>query len=1248
MPDAQVYKFESLPIELHRRVNPQWLLYLAGGFLVTLLTPLLWGSLFYNHTVLRLPDSATLLDLQVSLSGCDVLTVPGSSAEAHLSYWHLLGSGSMEILNHTLRVHAMYNRKFVMLGCVFVLHLPEFKAGSAQFNFNFVNMTVQKDGFSEGEDSQTSKQMTSVSISDMNVRGGFHLDVSTTARTTLSDIRAASLQAHVKGGYIALHHSRAEHGKADIHAQDAMVSISTRGVPVKAEIPDDIFKYAAVAAPTVHQVSNATSRLRLYQLSGLPAGGWVDEALEVKVDGEGSTAYIQASDPVTSQMCKTPLQVMRGSAAADEGTVLLPATRELLGKLSKWLHTAKGKQEPRYVVNVHLLAPNAPTGMLKLLSSTVYHAMSLSLASIVTGGMLRPRVLRIVAPVSGMRWLFPQDACDSAIGNLDDAQLRFGEQQLQAISPEVDIVGMNLTSARWIWDPKGSKAYVFDKVDAKSTYFWRPRLLTVKDFWIFLAASGITLSMGLAAGVVVLLILGFLVIPSLREELRKIATFRTASYRMQCSKDSETWALHPSMVHWPTRGVLLRWAKRPKAKRFSTICCQARLWPDAASLEGFKGIVRTRHIPVDKLPCPEEFPDIRCFLFVVDAQQDVGAKQYYRKEYDVELAAIGKLQAEKEQPPLHAGRPYQFQVIAFDEAGAVIETSAWSRPTMIDAPRKFVELPLLLWQGWCRILPSSTFSHFLNKHCAILPEDPTMRIALKQLRLTLVAPGPPSLAGAPPSVAGTEAPVQEVQVCFSAGGNFKATDHVKLPSQDERSEKRLVEPLSKVFPGSKRIDPKQGCIVLDAFSKALELDVGQDVGDQLTIEVSVTSEDGTETTAAKWRHNWSHLLDIFSHRRSAQQELADEIVLLDGRTPVAFLSAQFEISNPCLPSTACPPPASNEGFPGIFDRIRPGCVVYWSESVKLDWDVPAAVDRQDIEVEVVLVGNEVDVSKLEHGLQLRSGQHTLVMCSSHLVRDGIMCCHLQAFVTQGGTRELVLCSHQFALVRPVLIQDLELCYAGFCSRNGISMEQIDYDKLDDFGIRTTERLLHLARGFRAPLPVPHEMQVVKHVAERRAALQNSPSFVLIENGPSVVLSSGEDSLHLQDCRLTQDMLEGIYDRGDGPTAKGGRAVSLPEALTTPLLAGGEDGEKTQAPSQQKPRSIDGHRLPVRVPVNVFWRRSSDWLPDPLLQYGLLPTVVSQMETAVGHGLKGLLLTFLFWVQFVVASESTSIVVGKLW
>ena len=88
----------------------------------------------------------------------------------------------------------------------------------------------------------------------------------------------------------------------------------------------------------------------------------------------------------------------------------------------------------------------------------------------------------------------------------EDAQLRFGEQQLQAISPEVRSLLRNSTSTqrthsvtacvlgghrghephlcevlqfdcelvgksrrsdrRWIWDPKGSKAYVFDKVDA--------------------------------------------------------------------------------------------------------------------------------------------------------------------------------------------------------------------------------------------------------------------------------------------------------------------------------------------------------------------------------------------------------------------------------------------------------------------------------------------------------------------------------------------------------------------------------------------------------------------------------------------------------------------------------------------------------------------------------------------------------------------------------------------------------------
>ena len=124
----------------------------------------------------RRPDGA-----RFRCRGCPVARRPCDSqakaahqiAQAHLSYWHLLGSGSMEIVNHTLRVHAMYNRRLprktteslcladifcghkasslcsavchdlktsknfhVILFCCaelrFVLHLPEFRAGLPQ------------------------------------------------------------------------------------------------------------------------------------------------------------------------------------------------------------------------------------------------------------------------------------------------------------------------------------------------------------------------------------------------------------------------------------------------------------------------------------------------------------------------------------------------------------------------------------------------------------------------------------------------------------------------------------------------------------------------------------------------------------------------------------------------------------------------------------------------------------------------------------------------------------------------------------------------------------------------------------------------------------------------------------------------------------------------------------------------------------------------------------------------------------
>ena len=64
--------------------------------------------------------------------------------------------------------------------------------------------------------------------------------------------------------------------------------------------------------------------------------------------------------------CK-PLEVVRGRSAQE--ALLLPEGRRLLAALRTWLSEAQAKKKQRWIVYLHLLAPNAPEGMLELLSS---------------------------------------------------------------------------------------------------------------------------------------------------------------------------------------------------------------------------------------------------------------------------------------------------------------------------------------------------------------------------------------------------------------------------------------------------------------------------------------------------------------------------------------------------------------------------------------------------------------------------------------------------------------------------------------------------------------------------------------------------------------------------------------------------------------------------------------------------------------------------------------------------------------
>ncbi|CAK9017954.1 Carbonic anhydrase (Carbonate dehydratase) [Durusdinium trenchii] len=309
------------------------------------------------------------------------------------------------------------------------------------------------------------------------------------------------------------------------------------------------------------------------------------------------------------------------------------------------------------------------------------------------------------------------------------------------------------------------------------------------------------------------------VIPWLRTDIQRNGIMITSSYRLD-SKDSCSWVLSASMVHWPLRGVLLRWGPRPNAMQFHSMSFTARMWPDGKPVEGCMGMVRTKRIEINKLPAYPDLPDQTCFLFLVDGLEDAATMRSFRfpDPFNAELAALGMLQTDQEQAPLKSGRPYQFQVTAYGAKGEVLGASAWSMPTSIERKRRFTELPLLLWRGLCGILPPSTFKYFLKEHCVVLSKEPSMVIKFKRICLSVWSKAP-EFSGIGKN---GESLNQQVQVYFSSCSEMKVTEPAKL----DRSRRR-EKPMSQVFPNSDRVNAEDNMIVvLDAFAQDITLNVG--------------------------------------------------------------------------------------------------------------------------------------------------------------------------------------------------------------------------------------------------------------------------------------------------------------------------------------------------------------------------------------------------------------------------------------
>eukprot|EP00435_Cladocopium_sp_Y103_P027629 s2149_g6.t2 len=177
--------------------------------------------------------------------------------------------------------------------------------------------------------------------------------------------------------------------------------------------------------------------------------------------------------------------------------------------------------------------------------------------------------------------------------------------------------------------------------------------------------------------------------------------------------------------------------------------------------------------------------------------------------------------------------------------------------------------------------------------------------------------------------------------------------------------------------------------------------------------------------------------------------------------------------------------------------------------------------------------------------------------------------------TIGSDSQVVACSGQFLVARPVLLQDLELCYAGFCARNGIPMERVDGN---GYEIVMVERFFHVISGFRAPFPVPLERKAVATESHRQ-------SLVLVENPASCAIVP-EAPVKLSNPDLPQEK----HASRQRSTSKMSTAQASVKSMEQPLLmASASEADEEEKDMEQKLRIVVPHRQAMKIPMNVFWR-----------------------------------------------------------
>lgn len=1241
---SSVSKRPNIPVPIKGEVQWRWVRMWVLSMIVIVLG--LIALKMWIFKTIKVPLNRAY-DLDADIQGCDVhFQKTYHEPQLRLSYWSFLGGGSVfaNTTSDKLTVKAEMAEKMVAFRCLMtVLYGDETEL------FNSVNLKIAPDVHAlVAPQPSNIAEMIMVSAEGLNVKEDVSITVSTMSITTLTDVTSGSMTVDVQGGTLEVKNweSTAD-GELSIDAKNALVSVKTEGA-IAASLSSSAQPLTSLAAEEI----NMNKTEGKYNLTSGSGG----KVANVHVHAQDCPVYMVAADaaktaPSGDSGCPS-LQTEFGDAVL-EGPSFTTQTKHSLNDLRAWLELPG---HPEFLVYIHFPMPNAPHGILKLLSTSYFSPRAQLLGvSIISGGLLQPHIVRILAPLTGV--YVESFYCENlAPGDLEYKNEEFGKSMVSMTETHwnATLRDLGLLAARWVWHPHDEPSTIFNWQPAKNgrAAMWITQKLSNAPSPNFLLMAAITIGIGISLGTAIFCLLLYVLVPHLLGEIRSKEVYNTASYRLTHTTEANTWVISTTFIQWPMHGMLLRWRTRPMDARFATLTITARPWPIGDAAQKDTESIVVSGITNYRLPTYPKLPDQRCFLFAAHPLAGKNhAMPWFPDKFDTELYAVGLQQAGREppQPPLHAGTPYQVRIAALDGTGTQLDLSQWSRPTVTQPSVAFVEYPLLLLRGFFQMQPDNTFLYFLTNHCLPITYSPQCLITLSEIKLNVINDSF-MFCGALPGTYGDETIIpiganpalysDQVTLEFYGTSNtgslegfnrsllYESTHMTRLPTQlDRQKHPEMIVPFKNILPGKEAKGLTRGLgeskfVVLDYKDDTVCLPIPYDKTQMLCIEAVTRKPTGPAPETAKTLLTWASVVDavkansVVASRPGATKpppaQQINELVLRDGLTPCAILTAKASFSNSVASNIL--PPWKTADLPDVFEGVMPGMTYIWGESLYLPWKKPDRVpDRMSGNFSIWLVsetitdgvGSDINMpGKVKQSedcvcesVSIKNGGVSVILAPARPRTDQLLKCYLvarNADAPRGRETQGVARSWDFVISRPVTMAEVEYGYGTFCIRNRINMMECSKKAMTSLYVEFAERSMNVCKGYRSILPIPAEV-----VLDCNDPKKDKVGPPLVENPPSTVITNGKSLVIPVDPPASEKAAAG-NGKKVAPTKSSSRS-----SLSAPLLEGGEEGETVAKPTTKE---AIPHTQMMVLPTNLFWVWDASWSPEVLLSYGAMPPI----------------------------------------